>query len=381
MVIIHMRSIEATGKSVDAAIFNGLAQLGVSIDEVSIDIIQTETKGILGIGAKAAIVRLTEKPPEEVIVPDFSQERRRDDSRAARGSGGSRNRERRPYHDRQRRSIGGERSSSGGEGSAPAVKSAKAPAHDVRPSFELRERPEIRKPAPVSAAESEIRKPAPASAAEPDSSEPASAPSGSECAAADEQRPAGSERRAGGSRQSRSKPESAAENSDDKQPAAEINYTEEAAADNPAADFIKNLISYMGVDARVLAAVDEGCIHIRIDSEAMGVLIGHRGETLDAMQYLTGLVVNRDRRNSNYIRINLDTEDYREKRAESLVRLARKVASQVKSTGRARALEPMNPYERRILHSALQGNPYVTTHSEGEDPNRRVVIVPRRRGR
>lgn len=367
MVIIHMRSIEATGKSVDAAIFNGLAQLGVSIDEVSIDIIQTETKGILGIGAKAAIVRLTEKPPEEVIVPDFSQERRRDNSRAGRGTGGFRDRERRPYHDRQRRSVSEERPASGGEGSAPAVKPSEAPAHEARQPFELRERPEIHKPAPTAAAE-------------PDGSQPAPASSKSALTAADEQRPARSERRASGSKPPRSKSERPADRID-KQPAVEINYTEEAAADNPAADFIKNLISYMGIEARVLAAVDEGCIHLRIDSEAMGVLIGHRGETLDAMQYLTSLVVNRDRKNSCYTRISLDTEDYREKRVESLVRLARKVASQVKSTGRARALEPMNSYERRILHSALQSNPYVTTHSEGEDPNRRVVIVPKRRSR
>ena len=114
------------------------------------------------------------------------------------------------------------------------------------------------------------------------------------------------------------------------------------------------------------------------DSDTMGVLIGHRGETLDAIQYLTGLVINRNRKVDGYTRVTINTEDYREKREETLIRLARRVAAQVKSTGRPRTLEAMNPYERRILHSALQNNPYVTTHSEGEEPNRRVVVAPKR---
>lgn len=351
-----MRSIEATGKSVDAAIFNGLAQLGVSIDEVSIDIIQTETKGILGIGARSAIVRLTEKPPEEVVVPDFSQERRRDDFRSNRGGFRDRDRDRRPYYDRQRRSFKDDRQAQSGDTAAPRSR------EDLRQDADVSDKDEAIRPAPESA---EGLQSAPA-----------------ESVPADEaQRPARSERRSGGARPPRSKSARPYERSENKAPAAEINYTQEAAENNIAADFVKTLILYMGVEANVLAAVEEDCIRLRIDSDAMGVLIGHRGETLDAMQYLTSLVVNRDRKSASYTRVNLDMEDYREKRAESLVRLARKVAAQVKSTGRARALEPMNPYERRILHSALQGNPFVTTHSEGEDPNRRVVVVPRRRSR
>ena len=134
----------------------------------------------------------------------------------------------------------------------------------------------------------------------------------------------------------------------------------------------------MGVEATLLLAQQEEGIRIRIDSATMGILIGHRGETLDALQYLTSLVVNRNRKEEGYTRVTLDTEDYRDKREETLTRLARKIASQVKASGRARTLEPMNPYERRVLHSALQNNPYVTTHSEGEEPNRRVVITPKR---
>ncbi|MBQ1520784.1 MAG: protein jag, partial [Clostridia bacterium] len=93
-----------------------------------------------------------------------------------------------------------------------------------------------------------------------------------------------------------------------------------------------------------------------------------------------GLVINKNRKTEGYTRVTLNTEEYREKREETLKRLARKVAAQVRATGRPRALEPMNPYERRVLHSALQNNPDVTTHSEGEEPNRRVIVTPKRRG-
>ena len=153
---------------------------------------------------------------------------------------------------------------------------------------------------------------------------------------------------------------------------------EEAAEGEPAAQFVTELIEKMGISGKVLAAREEDAIRLRIDSDTMGVLIGHRGETLDAIQYLTGLVINRNRKVDGYTRVTINTEDYREKREETLIRLARRVAAQVKSTGRPRTLEAMNPYERRILHSALQNNPYVTTHSEGEEPNRRVVVAPKR---
>lgn len=165
------------------------------------------------------------------------------------------------------------------------------------------------------------------------------------------------------------------------QPECEVNYSEEDAKDNPAAEFVTGLLAAMNIDGKVLAAKEEGVIRLRIDSGSMGILIGHRGETLDAIQYLTSLVINRNRKEDGYTRITINTEDYREKREETLVKLAKRVAQQVKNTGRARVLEPMNPYERRILHSTLQNNPYVATHSEGEEPNRRVVVTPKRRNR
>ncbi|MDO5022677.1 MAG: RNA-binding cell elongation regulator Jag/EloR [Eubacteriales bacterium] len=141
-----------------------------------------------------------------------------------------------------------------------------------------------------------------------------------------------------------------------------------------AQSFLQKLTSLMGLDVQVHADLDEdGSVRIVIQGDPRGILIGRRGETLDALQYLTGLQVNADR--ENYIRVTLDSEGYRAKREESLKRLANRMANRVKKTGRKVRLEPMNPYERRIIHSAVQGIEGVNTHSEGEDPNRKIVIT------
>jgi len=113
-------------------------------------------------------------------------------------------------------------------------------------------------------------------------------------------------------------------------------------------------------------------LDIDLSGDDMGMLIGKRGATLDSLQYLVSLVVNKD--SEDYIRVKVDTENYRERRKETLENLAKNIAYKVKRTKRSVSLEPMNPYERRIIHSALQNDKFVTTHSEGEDPYRRVII-------
>ncbi len=290
-----MRSGEFTGRSIDEAVFHGLQELGLSIDEVVIETLQNESKGLFGIGAKLARVRLTERRQEDdapVQKPRvFAEERqpkvdRPREQREARPQG--ERREQRPAADQPRRDQ------RQGEGHSVA-----------RPRRE------------------EPRKPA----------EP---------------------------------------------PAEEYAYSAEVAANHPAGQFLSGLLGHMGVEADVRAAEVEGGVRLSIDSRTKGLLIGRRGETLDAMQYLTSLVVNRTRKQEKYLRVTLDTEDYRSKREDTLVRLARRQAARVKSTGRPIAMEPMNPYERRVLHASLQNNPYVTTHSEGEEPNRRVVIAPKK---
>lgn len=267
-----MRSMEFSGRTVDEAIFHGLNEMGLTIDEVEIETLQSETKGIFGLGSKMAVVRLTER--ETPVVPDMGQYKKHE-------HGG----ERPPRRDRRERD------------------GRRAPRED------------------------------------------------------------------GESREERDR--RAAEEAD-----ARYGYSEELAKDLPAAIFLRELLEKMGVEARVLAANTEAGLRLRIDSESMGLLIGRRGETLDALQYLVSLHVNRGAK--EYQRITLDTEGYRTRREETLTRLARKTAAQVRASGRSVAMEPMNPYERRILHSALQGFRGVTTYSEGEEPNRHVVIAPER---
>lgn len=117
----------------------------------------------------------------------------------------------------------------------------------------------------------------------------------------------------------------------------------------------------------------DGFLDIDLSGDDMGVLIGKRGQTLDSLQYLVSLVVNKEA--EEYIRVKVDTENYRKRRKETLENLAKNIAYKVKRTKRSVSLEPMNPYERRIIHSALQNDKYVTTHSEGEEPFRHVVVT------
>lgn len=140
-------------------------------------------------------------------------------------------------------------------------------------------------------------------------------------------------------------------------------------------EFLDKVFAAMNMEVAVDVSMDEteNEMSINLKGEEMGVLIGKRGQTLDSLQYLTSLVVNKG--NSNYIRVKVDTENYRKRRKDTLENLAKNLAYKVKRTKRPVTLEPMNPYERRVIHSALQNDKYVSTHSEGEEPFRRVVIT------
>ena len=139
-------------------------------------------------------------------------------------------------------------------------------------------------------------------------------------------------------------------------------------------DFLNEMFKAMDMDVTVTVTFDEKneCVNVDLSGDNMGVLIGKRGQTLDSIQYLTSLVVNKGK--EKYVRIKLDTEDYRNRRKETLESLAKNIAYKVKRSRRPVSLEPMNPYERRIIHSALQNDKYVSTKSEGEEPFRHVVI-------
>ena len=138
--------------------------------------------------------------------------------------------------------------------------------------------------------------------------------------------------------------------------------------------FLKVTLKAMGMEVEIALDIDEdGSLSINMSGPNMGILIGKRGQTLDSLQYLANRVANKHQ--SGYVRVKLDTENYRARREETLKHLAKNIAHKVKRNRRPVALEPMNPYERRIIHSALQNDPYVTTHSEGEEPYRKVVVT------
>ena len=150
---------------------------------------------------------------------------------------------------------------------------------------------------------------------------------------------------------------------------------ENKSIDMKAKDFLTDVFRSMNLAVTIDVKFDdiENTLDIDLSGEEMGVLIGKRGQTLDSLQYLVSLVVNKDV--DDYIRVKIDTENYRQRRKETLENLAKNISYKVKRTRRPVSLEPMNPYERRIIHSALQNDKYVTTHSEGEEPYRKVVVT------
>jgi spoIIIJ-associated protein len=140
-------------------------------------------------------------------------------------------------------------------------------------------------------------------------------------------------------------------------------------------EFLSNIFKAMKLEVEIVIELDEetNTVNVDLKGDDMGVLIGKRGQTLDSLQYLANLAVNR--RAENYVKVKIDTEDYRKRRRETLENLAKNIAYKVKRTKHPVSLEPMNPFERRVIHSTLQNDKFVTTHSEGEEPYRHVVVT------
>ena len=374
-----MRSQEFTGKTTQEAIDAGLAAFGVTIADVHVDVLQEGAKGLFGLfGSKPARVRLTvmeedreddhglsdllgsfslnenQKKPKPASVPKAAPAQKAEAPKAQKA-------EQAPK-------------------AAPAPKTEQAPKAAPAPKAE-----QAPKAAPAPKAE-QAPKAAPAPKAEPAAAaEPAvkAVP-----AAKAEKKPEGeaapkAERKPRPPRQKKPKTEQPAAEEKAYQPmepARTFTPTEppvlfdEATPAGRAQRFLLDVTDRMGVKVDVYVDDSvENSLYIHMIGDTLGILIGRRGETLDALQYLTSLQVNKGR--EGYIRVTLDTENYRAKREDSLRRLAQRMANRAQKTGRRVVLEPMNPYERRVLHTALQNHPAVTTHSEGEEPNRRVVIM------
>ncbi len=305
-----MRQYEASARTKEEAIELGLQELGVSIGDVDVLVVEEGSKGLFGLfGSRPVKVRLTVKDSEEDPLGDLLDDNGRKAEKKS-----EKKPEKKPEKKQEK----------------PAEKPAEKKAEE-------------KKPAP----KKEEKKPAPA----PKKEEAAEAP---------------------------------AAESEEKQeirtlekPEVTMIPAEQLDAESPAGvakEFLGELTKLMGVDVTIDMGTDaEGNVYGYMNGDTLGILIGRRGETLDALQYLTSLKVNRGR--EGYTRVTLDTENYRAKREDTLIRLANRMANRALRTGRKVSLEPMNPYERRIIHFALQQNEGVTTHSEGDEPNRHVVIT------
>jgi len=291
------------GKTIDEAIFNGLSKLGISIDEVDIDVVQNETRGVFGLGAKPAIVKLTVR--DTIDVKELFENK--------------------------------------------PEKPEKSEIKESPQKQEFVARPET--PAHIQQ-EERVNRPS-------------------------------DDNNFKYVHKNNQKYNSGYRNNKNqrfqKQPVqnvdSSIEYSEDCAKNSEAGKFLIELLEKMGLQATVLGGVSERGLHLKIDTDEPGAIIGHRGETLDALQYLVQLYANKDKAPSEYVRVSLDAQGYRVKREEVLKNLARAKAATVRASGKPYKFEPMSPYERRIIHSALQGNPYVTTHSEGDEPRRYVVLT------
>jgi spoIIIJ-associated protein len=295
----------------------------VTSDKLDYEVIEKGSAGFFGIGAKPAVIRARRKQGTEDIMKEFS-------------------------------SISDE-------------VSPKAVEQDIlREEEKTPEAPKVNKPeTPVEKKAAPVEKKADETPVKKESSAVSAAPAEGQKEAPKAEKP---ERRRGPkpSEETEKKPE------EEKKPPKPIENPDEVQA--KVREFLGNVFQSMNLNVTIETSVnqEEREVAANLSGDDMGVLIGKRGQTLDSLQYLASLVVNRHE--DDYIRVRLDTENYRERRKETLETLARNIAYKVKRTRRPVALEPMNPYERRIIHSALQGDRYVLTKSEGEDPYRHVII-------
>ena len=337
-----MKSIESSGKTVEDAVRAGLQQLGCDAADVTIDVLEAGRPGLFGMFGKLAKVRLTLKENDlDFEMPSLSL-----DSQKTRA----------PKPEKKAEPKKAEKTE------APAPKNAEAPVAVPRKA-EKAEAPEATKAEEAPAAEAHA-------AEEPAAEAPAAEAPAAEAPVAEAPRAPRRSRsnRAEKAERAESRPEK--KNDEPFVPSDPETLSE---AGRIAYDFLKNVTEKMGVQVAIRVTEEADHLSVAMMGDTLGILIGRRGDTLDALQYLVSLQVNKNR--EGYMRVSLDTENYRAKREEALTRLAQRMAARARKTGRKVTLEPMNPYERRVLHSALQNNPYVTTHSEGEEPYRRVVIT------
>ena len=294
--------IRVSGKTLEDAITNATIRLGVTSDKIVYTVIEHESKGFLGIGAKDAVIEVRAKDEADFEAERLKIKAEEDAARAAQ------------------------------EAAARAEEEKKAAKEAALREAQKKEEAASSKEEPV---REQVAEEAYEESSEEVAEEAAEAPRKRER----EIRP--------------------------------LEDPSEAIA--KAEGFLRDVYQAMGMDVDLVSTYDGEVLNVQMNGDDMGILIGKRGQTLDSLQYLVSLVVNKG--SSTYVRVKLDTENYRERRKATLENLAKNISVKVKKSRQSVYLEPMNPYERRIIHSALQGDPFVTTYSEGEEPNRKVVVA------
>ena len=319
---------EITAKTVDEAITKACLEFGISSDNLEIEVVREGTSGFFGIGSKPAIIRVRRKAEEEEfnILEELKKEEQKKEA------------VRKEPKKEPRKDIKKEpKKELKKENKEPRKEAVKEPKKEVKKDAPKPPKKENNKPAEKEVIKETVKEPA--------------------------------------VKEAPVKKEQKQEvKKEEKKPVVRTDE-QVAAMKKDAEKFLAGVFKAMElpVDIQIVYDKENDSLDINFDGEDMGILIGKRGQTLDSLQYLTSMVVNKEQ--ENYVRVKLDTEDYRSRRKDTLENLARNIAFKVRKTRKAVVLEPMNPYERRIIHSALQGNKYVETYSEGNEPYRHVVVV------
>lgn len=322
-----MDFIRVTAKTVEDAITEASIQLGTSSDNIEYKVIEKGSSGFFGIGGKKAVIEAKKKFTDEDLMKEVFGEEKKEPKREAK----------KEIKKEAKKEVKRERKEEKKEEkefrSEPKKESRKEPHKEDRKREKKAEKKADVRP------EKEVR---PEVKAEKE--------------------------------ESRQTVENTAKEVAPKAPRIPANPEE---AIKRAETFLKDVFATMEMSVEVKSVFEDDTLSVDLSGDDMGLLIGKRGQTLDSLQYLTSLVVNKGK--ASYVRVKLDTENYRERRKATLENLAKNIAFKVKKTRRPVFLEPMNPYERRIIHSALQNDPYVTTHSEGDEPCRKVVVTLRKK--
>ena len=319
---------EITAKTVDEAITKACLEFGISSDNLEIEVVREGTSGFFGIGSKPAIIRVRRKAEEEefsILEELKKEEQKKEAVRKEPKKEPCKDIKKEPKKEPKK------------ENKEPRKEAVKEPKKEVKKDAPKPPKKENNKPA-----EKEVVKEAVKESAV---------------------------------KEAPVKKETKQEVKKEEKKTVVRTDEQVAAMKRDAEKFLAGVFKAMElpVNIQIIYDKENDSLDINFDGEDMGILIGKRGQTLDSLQYLTSLVVNKEQ--ENYVRVKLDTEDYRSRRKDTLENLARNIAFKVRKTRKAVVLEPMNPYERRIIHSALQGNKYVETYSEGNEPYRHVVVV------